>query len=231
MGILINALSISGGVLVGSRLKRAVSASTFDILGIGIMLLSIVGFIEAIFEISFGTLKSTGLITAVLSLITGSLLGNLLQLGKRINNICTRNQTNGKAIIEASLLFGIGGLQISGPILLALSGDNSQLYLKGLVDFPFALLFGATYGKIAALASLPVALLQLIVFGIALLGASFMNPFMISQICAMGYIILFFTGYNTLSFSSKKIENIDMLPAILVNILLNLIIQNTGGIL
>jgi uncharacterized membrane protein YqgA involved in biofilm formation len=152
MGILANALSISGGVLIGSRMKRSVSSATFDILGIGIMILSLVGFIEGIFNVSTGTLESTGLLAVVFSLILGSLIGDGLQLDKRITALCAPTRQDGRAVIEATLLFGIGGLQISGPILLALSHDNSQLLLKSMIDLPFALLFGATYGKKAAFA-------------------------------------------------------------------------------
>ena len=231
MGILANVLSISGGVLIGSRMKRSVSSATFDILGIGIMILSLVGFIEGIFNVSTNTLESTGLVTVVLSLIIGSWIGDRLQLGNRITRLCALTSHDSHAVIEATLYFGIGGMQISGPILLALGQDNNQLFLKSIVDLPFALLFGATYGKKAAFASIPVALMQLGVFALALLGAPLMDDFIISQICVMGYIILFFTGYNALSFTAKKIENVNMLPAILVNILFHLTTKVIGVLL
>lgn len=231
MGILANALSISLGAIIGSRLKKSISPATFDILGIGIMTLSLVGFLEGILEASSGDLKSTGLIAVILSLIAGTLIGNRLQLGQRLTRLCEKKRSDFSAVIEATLLFGVGGLQISGPILLASGGDNSQLYLKALVDLPFALLFGATYGRSVALASFPVALMQLGMFGIALLGAPLLEEALISQITSMGYIILFFTGYNALSVSENKIENVNMLPAIFVNILFYFTVKLSGGAL
>ena len=77
----------------------------------------------------------------------------------------------------------IGGLQIAGPILLAVNGDNTQLYLKAIVDFPFAFLMGAAYGKVPMLSCIPVAAIQ----GLVAVAAYFCGNF-ISQSMLMSLV-------------------------------------------
>lgn len=230
VGILANAFSISLGSLLGARIKRAAAATTFDVLGIGIMILSAVGFLEGVLDVSGGVVESRGLVTVVFSLILGTLTGNACRLEERLPKLAHASGDTARAITEATLLFGIGGLQLTGPLLLAVNGDSTQLYLKSLVDLPFALLFGATYGKAAALSALPVALMQLGVFGLSLIAAPLLTPDLIGQIASMGYVILFFTGYNTLSVTRHRIGNVNMLPAIPIHIILYLILESLGGL-
>ena len=51
MGIMINALSIASGSLIGSIFKERIRLKNFTVLGISIMIISLVGFFENIFSI------------------------------------------------------------------------------------------------------------------------------------------------------------------------------------
>lgn len=85
-------------------------------------------------------------------------------------------------IITDALGIAVGGL----------FGGSSQLFIKTFVDFPFAVAFGATYGKIFSLSALPVAAIQILIGLTAWLFAGIFSASMTAQLCAMGYIILFF---------------------------------------
>ena len=121
--------------------------------------------------------------------------------------------------------FGVGGLQICGPILLATIGDNSQLILKSIIDFPFALMFGISYGKKVMLSAIPVALVQLIIVWLSILSKTLFDTETVKQLCTMGYIILFFSGFNLICETKYKINNVNMIIGIFLILLYNIVIK------
>ena len=129
------------------------------------------------------------------------------------------------AFIDAMIFFGVGGLQISGPIMLATNNDSSQLLIKTAVDFPFAIAFGSAYGKVVSFSAFPVAVMQIGIALIAYFFSGFFSGEITAQLCAMGYVILFFSGYNLMTNGRNKVSNINMLPAIFLVILFNLIMM------
>jgi len=223
MGIFIDALSIVSASFFGSVFKKRIKFSNFAALGIGIMIISIVGFIENIFNIEAMALKSDDLLVVVFSLIIGIALGEAMQLETKINNMSSLGKKGFSEFIDASIFFGVGGMQICGPLMLATMGDNSQLLLKSIIDFPFALMFGITYGKKVALSAVPVAFGQLIILILAFLSKDILNTTVIKQLCAMGYIILFFSGFNLIRENKNKINNVNMIIGIFIIILYNII--------
>lgn len=219
MGIIANMAVIAGLGLVGSRLRKGITAETFRSLGICIVIVSIVGFFENMYNVQEGRLISTSLTLVLIAFLIGSRLGEKLRLNQHLSHWGTSGNGSKNAVMDAFLFFGIGGLQICGPIAFATQGDNSQLLLKSAIDFPFAILFGATYGPWVALAALPVGLVQA---GIALTAwclRDFFTDQVVMDLCSMGYIILFFSGFNLFTNSKNKVDNISMLPAILIILL------------
>ena len=225
MGIIANALVISLGCLLGGKLRKR--QTNYHPLGITIMIISLVGFMENVYNIDGTRITSENLLLVLFAFFLGSKLGDLLKLDQRLSYAGNTKNATLNAVIDATLYFGVGGLQISGPIALVLQGDNSQLYIKSLVDIPFALAFGATYGKAAGLSAVPVALVQIIIAVIVHFSASVFTATMVMQLCAVGYIILFFSGFNLMTDSKHKINNVNMLPGILLVVLLGVLMQFT----
>ena len=221
MGILADALSIILGSFLGSRYREKITFKNFSVLGISIMIISMVGFLENIFTIGNGSFKSTGLMLVVFSLITGSWIGDIIHIDEKLSSLSNCRNNNLGFFIDTTLFFGIGGLQISGPVILALTGDSSQLFLKSIIDFPFALMFGMSYGAVTGLSAFPVALCQLFIAICAYFLGDFLSPAIVSQLCAMGYIVLFFTGFNMICDKGKKINNTNMIIGIFMVIIFN----------
>ena len=223
MGILISALSISSGTLLGGMFKSRIKLNNFAILGIAIMIISLVGFLENILFIQELALKSNDLLVVIFALIAGTLIGDIFQFDTRLSKLSELGSNGFSSLIDAAIFFGVGGMQICGPIMLATTGDNTQLILKSAIDFPFALMFGISYGKRTALSAIPVAIGQFVIFAISNLAGNFLDANIIKQICAIGYIILFFSGFNLMCEKNHKINNINMLIGIGVIILYNII--------
>lgn len=230
MEIILNALSISTGAFIGEKFKKRIVFKNFAILGIGIMIISLVGFFENIFDVKDMALKSNDLLVVVFSLVIGTAAGDLMSLETRINKLSGKFNHDFSSVIDAAVFFGVGGMQICGPILLAINGDGSQLALKSMIDFPFAMMFGMSYGKKTAISSIPVALGQIIVVVLTIISGKFLDEGFIKQICAVGYIILFFSGFNLVCEKKNKINNVNMLASILIIILYNAIIRLWGCI-
>ena len=221
MGIIMNVLSIVTGSLFGNIFKERIKFKNFTVFGIAIMIISIVGFFENIFDVNGMILKSNDLLVVVFALIIGTILGDAIQLETKINNISSYLNDSFTAFIDATIFFGVGGMQICGPIMLATVGDNSQLIIKSLIDFPFALMFGISYGKKVLLSSIPVAVVQVIIVLLTILSKTFFDTTVIKQLCAMGYIILFFSGFNLICESKYKINNVNMIIGIFIILLYN----------
>ncbi len=229
MGIALDAASIFIGSIIGSIFKKKACINDFSVLAISIMLISIVGFLENIFNISGMQLTSDALMIVVFSLIAGSMIGEFIHIEDRLSRVSNGKNMSHNAFVDAMLFFGVGGLQISGSILLGVNGDSGQLLIKSLVDFPFALVFGATYGKITSLSAIPVAIVQIIIAITSRVFGSIFNESLIAQLCSMGYIILFFSGFNLIS-EKNKINNVNMLPGILIVFIYNFIGTIIGGL-
>jgi uncharacterized membrane protein YqgA involved in biofilm formation len=225
MGIIMNFLSITTGSLFGNIFKERIKFENFTVFGIAIMIISIVGFFENIFDVNGMALKSNDLLVVVFALIIGTILGDAIQLETKINNISSYLNDSFTAFIDATIFFGVGGMQICGPIMLATVGDNSQLIIKSLIDFPFALMFGISYGKKVLLSSIPVAVVQVIIVLLTILSKTFFDTTVIKQLCAMGYIILFFSGFNLICESKYKINNVNMIIGIFIILLYNVLLK------
>ena len=225
MGIIMNVLSIVTGSLFGNIFKERIKFKNFTVFGIAIMIISIVGFFENIFDVNGMILKSNDLLVVVFALIIGTILGDAIQLETKINNISSYLNDSFTAFIDATIFFGVGGMQICGPIMLATVGDNSQLIIKSLIDFPFALMFGISYGKKVLLSSIPVAVVQVIIVLLTILSKTFFDTTVIKQLCAMGHIILFFSGFNLICESKYKINNVNMIIGIFIILLYNVLLK------
>lgn len=229
MGIAVDAASIFFGSIFGSMFKKKACITDFSVLAISIMLISLVGFLENIFNISDMQLTSDALMVVIFSLIAGSMIGEFIHIEDNLSKLSNGENVSHNAFVDAMLFFGVGGLQISGPIMLGVNGDSGQLLIKSLVDFPFALVFGATYGKITSLSAIPVAIVQIIIAVVSRIFGSIFNESLIAQLCSMGYIILFFSGFNLIS-EKNKINNVNMLPGILIVFIYNSIVGVIGGL-
>ena len=225
MGFIVDACSIFLGGILGGIFKKKLNIKNNPALAIAIMLISFVGLLENILSISDGKIVGEYTVIVSIALVLGYLIGDALKLEDRIYSLSRAQNISKNGFIDSVLFFGIGGLQISGPILYALTGDSFQLVLKGVIDFPFALMMGATYGKNVSISAIVVVLGQLIIAAVAYFLGAFISTNLICQLCSIGYLILFFSGFNMLCLPQSKIKNIHIIPGIFLIIIYNVIVE------
>lgn len=221
-GILLNMGAIALGGTLGSCFRNALKnlSGLLQVSGVAIMLMSAVSLLPDLLTIQGGALAAENMLPTIICLIVGTLLGEWLRIDERLERSAQCGETDTRsAFVCATILFGVGGLQILGPISSVLRHDSGLLISKCLVDFPLAVAFGAALGRGVPLSAAAVGLMQAAIGALALVAQGFFTDAVIAQLGAMGYIILFFVGFNLVFQNVTRVRTGNMLPAIALVIL------------
>ena len=176
-------------------------------------------------------LKVKNLSAVVLTLVIGSILGELVMLDDRIRKLVTgvvHKLMNGAAADERFLaqvsavviLFCCGGTGWYGALNEGLTGDGSILITKSILDFVTACIFGSILGKIVPMLCIP----QAIIYGALFLGSgavqSFITPDIIADFSATGGIITLCAGLG-LAGIKKDMKVLNLLPSLILIFLIS----------
>lgn len=231
LGTMINMAAILVGGLIGLAFSRAISAryqeTLMQAIGVCVLFVGISGAVQEMMTITSGGLKSGGTMMIVISYAVGSLLGEWIDLERRIEQfgqwlkVKTGNTRENRFVdgfVTASLTVGIGAMAIVGAIQDGLSGDYSTLALKAILDMVIISVMSASMGKGCIFAAIPVGVLQ----GTVTLLAKAIQPLMtenaLSNLSLTGSILIFCVGINLLW--EKKLKVANMLPSIVIAVIL-----------
>ena len=181
-----------------------------------------------------GCLEGNNSLIAILSMVLGALIGELLDLDKRMRSLGDWVQkrtehlvTNGgqasisEGFVTASLLFCVGAMAIVGALQDGLTGDHSTLFAKSLLDGISSIVFGASLGLGVAFSAVAILLYQ----GSISLMASFLQPYLgdavIAEMTCVGSLLIVALSLNMLGLT--KINVMNLVPAIFLPILLCLV--------
>jgi uncharacterized membrane protein YqgA involved in biofilm formation len=172
-------------------------------------------------------LKSESALVPVLSLVIGALLGEWIDIDKRINALGEHLQTRfhvhgGKSLadgfVTCSMFFGIGAMAILGALNSGLSGDHSILFTKSVMDGVGAIFFAAALGIGVPLSGITVLVLEAGVAGLAALISPYLGASVINEISFIGGVMMLGLGLNLLGVTKIKVVN--LVPALFLPILL-----------
>ncbi len=169
-----------------------------------------------------GAMESQAMLTLILSVVGGAILGEWIDIDRRMNSIglwAERKMGFGEGgfaagFVNASILFCTGSMAIVGALNSGLQGNHEMLFAKSILDGVIAIIFASQMGMGVAFASVPVLLYQ---GGIAL-GAAYLKdwltPEIITEMSAVGSLLIAGIGVNFLGASAKPIKVANMIPAI-----------------
>jgi len=220
-GTLINiATVIIGGTLgclLGSRLPERVRQTVVTGLGL--------------FTLAYGIsmfIKTQNAIVVVLSLLIGIVLGEWWNIEKGLNNlgawleVKVLNSTDEssqkrfiKGFLTASLLFCVGPMAILGSVQDGLTGDYQLLVVKSILDGFASLAFAASMGVGVLFSIIPVFLYQGGITLLAVQAQSFFTEAMITEMSAVGGVILLAIGIGGL-LELRPIRTANFLPALVL---------------
>jgi uncharacterized membrane protein YqgA involved in biofilm formation len=228
LGTLINVIAITGGatvgVLAGSRLNTKTRELITDVLGL-ITILAAASAVIPMFtkEYAQSLPKGWTLLSILGSLLIGGIIGSLLKLEIRLENLgeslrkkfgANREGTFVEGFVSSSLLFVIGPLAILGSISDGMGTGIDQLSLKSILDFFAAIAFAASLGWGVAASAIPVGVYQGIwtVIGFAL--GSVLAQYQIDAMTIVGGLMLLSIGLRLLRIKEVAVGN--LLPALAV---------------
>lgn len=219
IGTLVNVIAVILGSFIGliihKKLPDRLVKVTFQVLGLFTVILGI--------KMS---LESENLLILIFSLLLGSLLGSGLKLNdgleKQTEKLNKRfggkNQSFNKGLITAFLLFCVGSMTILGAIEEGMNNNPELLLIKSLMDGFSSIALTVAFGVGVMFSVIPLIIFQGGLTLLAMWLGSFFPEIYITEIIAVGGVILLGLGLNLLEIT--KIKLIDLLPALLVSPLL-----------
>lgn len=213
LGTIINTATIVTGSIIGSLLKRGVKeeyhSALFNALGLACLAL---GFNACITRMG----GSEYPVLFIISLAVGSLVGTMLKLDVRLNNVVGNKMgtTWIEGLVTGMLLYCIGTLSIVGPMMSALYGDNTFLITNATLDFVTSIVLAASYG-IGVIWAAPILFLwQGGIYLMTLWFGDVLSDSLIREISIVGGMLIVCTGLSILKI--KDCRTVNMLPALLV---------------
>jgi len=203
------------GLLFGARLPERVRQTVVAGLGLFTAAIGLSLFMDA-----------NNAIIVLVSLLLGGVVGEWMQIEKRLSNLGARLQKRfaakskgGSALfvrgfLTSSLVFCIGPLTFLGSIQDGLSGDYQLLAIKSVLDGFAAMVFASTLGVGVLFSTLVILVYQ---GGLSLLAQQAQALFteaMIAELSAVGGVLLLGIAISSL-LEIKPIRVGNFLPALL----------------
>ena len=219
-GTIVNAFAIIGGALLGNYLTKINEGMRQTVMqGIG-MAVSLLGIMMA--------LKTANFLILILSLVLGGILGELLRVEDRLNQLgvwiekkvgSKGNSNIATGFVTATLVYCIGAMAILGAMDSGLRHNHDILYTKSMLDGFSAIIFSSTLGIGVMFSAVPVFLYE----GIIAIASTFISSFistnmlnqMIGEVTAVGGILILGIGINIMEI--KRINVANLLPAIFIS--------------
>lgn len=237
LGSLVNAAAILAGSAVGLLLRfflRRSSRRSASANGIGDRLQKTVmqGLALCTMYIGVsGALKGQNTLIAILSVVIGAVIGELLDLDRAMNragewvqNRLTHpgsenaNSTVAEGFVTASLLFVVGAMAIVGSLNSGLFGDHSMLFAKSLLDGISSVVFSVSFGIGVPLSAAAVFCYQAIITLAASSLAPLLSDAVVAEMTCVGSLLIVAISLNILGITKIKVMN--FVPAIFLPILL-----------
>lgn len=203
------------GILLGNRIPKRITKSVFQVLGLFTMVLGVSMF-----------LKGQMMLTIVFSLILGTILGELLRLHEIVEGLSARakkvfklkNPKFTEGMLTAFLLYCIGSMTIVGAIDEGMGNGSEVLITKSMMDGFSAIALASVFGIGVAFSTVPMLVFQGGLTLIAFLLGDFIASEIVTEITAVGGVLLVGLGLNILEIKNIKIMN--MLPSLLLVVLI-----------
>lgn len=215
LGTIVNCLSVIGGSILGIVLKNGIKEqyqnTIMDSIGLAVIIIGIMGGI-----------KSQNVVLVVVSLAIGSLIGEKLDIEDRLDKLGSSMESSfgkgdsnfSQAFVSATLVYCIGAMGIVGALESGLAGNHQTLFAKASLDGITAIIFASTMGIGTAFAAIPIFIYQGSITLLATYIKDILTPEVITEISAVGGILIIAIGINLLNIKKIKVGN--MLPSIFI---------------
>lgn len=228
LGTIVNSLAIIGGCLIGlivkEKLTEKISTTIMNGLALCILYIGI-----------SGVLKGKDTLQIIICIAVGALIGELIDIDKKLNDLgdMIERKINGKrkstsnkktsiseGFVTSSLLFCVGAMAVVGSLESGLQGNNSTLFAKSILDGVSSIIFASSLGIGVMLSSIAIFIYQGSITFLAGGLSTVLTDTVISNMSAVGSLLIVGLGFNMLGVSKIKVAN--LLPSIFLPIIFGL---------
>lgn len=216
IGLTVNCIAVLLGGVLGAIFKnyfpKRLKSALPNIFGLSAITMGV-----------YFIIRLESLSAVVLAVILGTVVGELLGLEENLltglRNLEKRipvrlNEDQLDILVSLIILFCFSGTGIFGAMNSAITGDQSVLYAKAIMDFFTAIIFGTTAGFLVGLIAVP----QFVVGALLFCGAAYLLPgvtdIMLANFKACGGIITLAVGLKISNI--KKTSVLNILPSLLL---------------
>ena len=212
-GTIFNCIAVVIGSLIGLIAGRFIPEKTND------TIFNCLGLFTIYVGINM-TLKTEHSIAVLLSLVLGTVTGEILGIETKLNSLGdtlkaklqTSNAKFTEGFVSATLLFCVGSMAIIGAIEDGLRHNPEILMTKGIMDCIAGSMFAGAYGGGVMFSVVPMFIYQ----GAITLGASWaesvITESMYANISGLGGLMIMGIGLNMMKITRLKLG--DMLPGL-----------------
>lgn len=224
LGTIVNCLAIIIGSIIGLTIKGKISNK------VRVTIMNGLGLCTLYIGLS-GALEGKNTLIMIISIALGALIGELIDIDGKLTNLgemIERKANKGNnslsiadGFVTATLLFCVGTMAIVGSLESGLSNNHSTLFAKSILDGISSIIFSSSLGIGVILSSISVFIYQgIMTFGASLLS-NILSDVAISNMSAVGSLLIVGLSFNILNITKMKISN--LLPSMLIAVLLSLL--------
>lgn len=238
IGTIINVAAVILGGITGlvaeKKINEDIRQSLMKAAGVAVIFIGISGALSGLLRVSEtadGTLTTYGALMLIVSLIAGTLTGELIKIEKRLDRFgeWLKKKTNAVddkgfvgAFVNTSLIICVGAMAVVGSIEDGINRDPTTLIAKALLDFLIVIIMTSTLGKGCIFAFIPIGIFQ----GTITALSGVMEPVLsmgsvISDMSLVGNVLIFCVGINICF--GKKFNVGNMLPSLIVAVIYSLV--------
>ncbi|MDR1090169.1 MAG: DUF554 domain-containing protein [Prevotella sp.] len=230
IGTLANTGAIIAGSAVGLLIHTRLPQKMINLIFQGI------GLFTCVIGISM-SLKSGNMILIIVSIVTGSLIGQGINIDKYLRRFAGYLQKKGRGkslqdvaesdaesrfnegLITASVLFCVGSMSILGAIEDGMGQTPNLLLTKSIMDGISSVALASSFGFCIMFSSIPVLIYQGGLTLFATFAMRYMSEPLIADMTSVGGVLLIGLAINILKI--KEINVTNMLPALPVAVILS----------
>ena len=224
IGIIVNALSIVLGGLVGTVAGHKLSLNFKESLNM------IFGACSMTMGIS-SIILMENMPAVIFAVIIGTAIGLTVHFGdqiakggagmqKVVSKVMPAKESNisqeefDATLITIIVLFCASGTGIYGSIVSGMTGEQTILISKSILDFFTAMIFACLLGPVVSFIAVPQFVIFMLLFLLAGLIYPMTTPSMINDFKACGGVLLLATGFRMIKV--KMFPTADMIPAMIL---------------
>lgn len=222
IAVLVNMATVMIGSIFGILFRHKIKETYINAM---ITALSLVTLAIAITSL----IETNEMLCVIICMVLGTVIGELLRIDDRIEGageFVKEKLLRGKikegrfteGFVSACILFCVGSMTIMGSFEAGINKDYSIIFAKSALDLVSSMAFGAAMGIGVTFSAAFILVFQ---GGLTLLAgalAPLLSTAVVTEMSAVGGVILLGMGINMLELTDKRIKVANMLPAIFLPI-------------